>query len=205
MSAIPPARRQIPATFTELQAEMDALGFTNEWFRRNVPPLAPAQLRAELNRIAPPPRRSPALQNLPKCYTHDRPSIPAKQTHASPPALHNLPECSAPHLDPISAERTQPPAPPASTPSDPGNVPQSSTERSDANFAERTHRFPTAFQFVSPSADLTPRQERAARLLAAGHTATAAAALLGVERHTIHRYKRLVPFNDQVRRLLAAL
>jgi transposase len=45
---------------------------------------------------------------------------------------------------------------------------------------------------------LTPRQRHAARLLVAGHSATSAAALLGVNRHTISDWKKLPAFQGEI-------
>jgi len=207
MSAISPARRRIltpPATVSEMLAQIDALGFSRPWFQKNVPPLTPDQVRAELDRVAPLSGASPA-RNIPECSIPSVNSNPAKQTHRDSPALQRVPQCSTSHRNPNSAKQTHRPAPTPSRPSDPENVPHCSAEHIDTFSAEPSHRSPPAFQSIAPSPHLTPRQERAARLLAAGHTATAAAALLGVERHTIHRYKRLPAFNDHLRRLLASL
>jgi hypothetical protein len=179
-NSIPPLRRRMlipPATLATLRAQLDAFGLPTPG---NVPPLTPARFQAELDLLAP-------LQY----------PVPARQ-----PALHNLPKCSTPAT---GAKRTHSPPPLATTPN-PTNVPQSSTPPPrDPSCAKRTQSPPPTLNDVPPSPDLTPRQERAARLLAAGHTAVSAAALLGVERHTIHRYKRLPAFNDHVRHLLAAL
>jgi len=208
MSAVSPARRRIlapPATVSEMLAQIDALGFSRRWFQENVPPLTPSQVRAELDRVAPLPTASPAPANIPECSITNVTSNPAKQTHRDSPALQRVPQCSTPYRNPISAKQTHRLAPTPSKPSDPENVPHCSAEHIDTFSAEPSHRSPPAFQSIAPSPHLTPRQERAARLLAAGHTATAAAALLGVERHTIHRYKRLPAFNDHLRRLLASL
>jgi hypothetical protein len=176
MSTIPPASGRFAALRTNLTAHLNAIGLSSQWLRANVPPLTPAQLQAELDLLAPLKRPAPPR----------------------PPALQNVPQSSTPLAGANRTHRTPPPA----TPANPTNVPQSSTPPRTSICAKQTQPAPPA---ILPSPDLTPRQERAARLLAAGHTAVSAAALLGVERHTIHRYKRLPQFNDHLRRLLASL
>ena len=50
----------------------------------------------------------------------------------------------------------------------------------------------------------TPKQLRAARLLLAGHSTTATAAALNIDRHTLATWKRLPLFQQELRHLLTA-
>jgi hypothetical protein len=54
-----------------------------------------------------------------------------------------------------------------------------------------------------PPRPLTPNQLRAARLLLAGHSTTAIAAALAIDRHTLATWKRLPLFQQELRHLLA--
>ena len=55
-----------------------------------------------------------------------------------------------------------------------------------------------------PPRPLTPKQLRAARLLLAGHSTTATAAALNIDRHTLATWKRLPLFQQELRHLLTA-
>jgi hypothetical protein len=52
---------------------------------------------------------------------------------------------------------------------------------------------------------LTPNHLRAARLLVAGQTTTAVAVSLGIDRHTLARWKRLPAFQREIRALIDAV
>ncbi|HEY7118420.1 MAG TPA: hypothetical protein VH475_17660 [Tepidisphaeraceae bacterium] len=120
---------------------------------------------------------------------------PAKTCQSAPLAAGAQNEPRLP-LTPSSP----PPLPPPTRPSAP-NEP--------TNPAEARQILPNpatlSTQDSALSTDLSPRQRYAARLLIAGHTLTAAAALLNVNRHTVAGWRKLPAFHAELDRLLNQL
>ena len=136
-----------------------------------------------------PPKPAQTRQNPPQSASS---AILQNEPTAPPPSSIFHPQSAPPHPLPPSRSvpnfQTNPPRlshPPAKTRHNP---PEPAT--------------PTAKLQNEATADLTPRQRHAARLLIAGHTATAVAALLDVDRHTVSDWKKLPAFQAELTRLL---
>jgi hypothetical protein len=88
------------------------------------------------------------------------------------------------------------------------NVPQPSTLLHHPKTAKRSQlpkwQSDTAPPPPSTFSALTPRQLHAARLLVAGHNDSSAAAILGVHRHTLRRWRRVPEVRAELHRLLKA-
>jgi hypothetical protein len=137
-----------------------------------------------------PPTRAAAPQNTPT-----RPAAP--QGAPLSPKMQNEPTG---HSVPPSSLITPLSSPPPSRlnrdkfPNEPKLAPQCAP-----NHANAPQRAPSKRTLTRP---LTPNQLRAARLLVAGHSTTAIAAALNIDRHTLADWKRLPLFQHELRRLI---
>ena len=128
--------------------------------------------------------------------------------------FENVQQCSSPEPD----SKTNPPARAATTPAlheadappaVPGRpqggvaAPQPAGSSSEMfNNVQRSSAQPPAIKTkpIASADQLPPRQLAAARLLALGRTGRAVAGELGVEEHTISRWRRAPAFRDELRR-----